>query len=75
VFVNSVILDSPADSAQLGRGDIITSFAGVPLARADLLSQVLATLEPGQPVPVTYWRGGKFENTTVTPKVGRPLGK
>ena len=75
VFVNSVILDSPADEAQITRGDIITSFAGTPIARADALSQVIAALVPGQPVPVSLWRGGKTESTKITPKVSRPLGK
>jgi serine protease Do len=75
VFVNSVILDSPADEAQFTRGDILTSAGGVAIANADTLNQVFATMKPGVPVIVTFWRGGKTETTQLTPQASRPIGR
>ena len=71
VFVSSVILDSPADEAGITRGDVISSMAGAPLANADTLNQVVATLLPEKSVPLTVWRGGKSESMRLTPKANR----
>lgn len=71
VFVNSVILDSPADEGGVTRGDVLASLAGTPIPNADTLNQVLASLTPGRAVDFTVWRGGKSENMRVTPKANR----
>jgi serine protease Do len=71
-YVNSVILDSPADESQLTTGDIIASLAGNPLPNAGALDQVVATLAAGRPVEMTVWRGGKAEATQITPRPNQP---
>jgi serine protease Do len=71
VFVSSVILDSPADEGGVSRGDVIASLAGTPIANADTLNQVLASLSPGKAVELTTWRGGKAETMRVNPKANR----
>lgn len=75
VFVNSVILDSPADEAQLTRGDVIAAVAGIPVGNTDALNQVFAHMVAGQPVEFSLWRGGKLETTRLTPRANRPLGR
>ncbi|MBI5538302.1 MAG: trypsin-like peptidase domain-containing protein [Deltaproteobacteria bacterium] len=64
-FVASVILDSPAEEAEIIRGDVIVSMAGEPVADVDTVSRIAAKMTPGQRVPVVIWRSGKTFNTTM----------
>jgi len=52
VYVSSVVSGGPAAKAGIKAGDIITSVAGQPTPDTATLAQVLATLQPGQTVPV-----------------------
>ncbi|NUR27288.1 MAG: PDZ domain-containing protein [Catenulispora sp.] len=59
--------DSPAAKAGLKVGDVITAVNGTPTPDTAALSQVLATLKPGQQVKVDYQRpDGSKQSTTVT---------
>jgi len=64
-FVASVILDSPAEEAEILRGDIIVSVAGQPVGDVETVGRVVEGLAPGQSVPVTIWRGGKTSTVTM----------
>ncbi len=74
IFVASLVLDSPADEAEITRGDIITAVSGQPMQNSASLQAVLAGLRPGQTVRVTTWRGGKTETLRLTTRVGRRIG-
>lgn len=61
---------SPAASAGLEEGDVITSFGGAKLTPANLLRTV-NRYKPGDIVPVTVQRAGKLLRLTIT--MGEPL--
>src|SRR5438105_2855139 len=52
VYVGAIVKGSPADKAGLHVGDVIVSIAGKPTPTLADLAAVLATLRPGQKVPV-----------------------
>lgn len=56
--VLSVYDDSPAYSAGIRRGDIITEFNGQKITEYNLFDEYLKECEPGQTVPVTIYRSG-----------------
>jgi len=65
VFVSSVLADSPADNADLARGDVITDVAGWPVQGVGSLDRALARYGAGQTIPVGIWRNGKSKNLLV----------
>jgi putative serine protease PepD len=67
VYVSSVVSGGPADKAGIKAGDIITSLAGQATPDTATLASVLATLQPGQAVPVAITRGdGSMATVQVT---------
>jgi putative serine protease PepD len=68
--VASVQRGGPAADAGLSAGDVITSVAGQPTPSADALATVLATLSPGQTVPVDV-RHPDGQKATVKVKLGQ----
>ncbi|MFC5905612.1 S1C family serine protease [Streptacidiphilus monticola] len=66
VGVVSVTSGGPAAKAGLQAGDIITKVDGKDTPTVSQLSEVLATLTPGQQVQVSYLRGGATRTATVT---------
>lgn len=73
VYVTNVLLDSPADGAELARGDVLASLAGQAIGGVAALERIVAGLSPGQVVPATIWRGGKTETVNVWLGESRPL--
>ena len=65
-LVTSVSPDSPAASAGLRQGDVITAFNGDPLEQMRQLPRLVASTEIGRTVPMTLLRGGKEESVQVT---------
>lgn len=66
VTVASVVAGKPAEG-HLRAGDVITAVAGKPIrSSADLVSDVQAA-KAGQPLAISYTRGGAPGQTTVTP--------
>jgi S1-C subfamily serine protease len=61
-YVASVVLDSPAEDAEVVRGDVVMALADRPVLNVDSLESILRSLSPGQVVPITIWRG----NRTIT---------
>lgn len=64
--VASVDSGSPAESAGLQRGDIITKFGETDITEYTFYETALANHFPGDKVEVTYYRGGKTYTTTIT---------
>ncbi len=71
LYVSSLVLDSPADEAEIVRGDIVTAVLGQATQVIASLQDMLARLSPGQTVGVTIWRRGKTESLRLTTRVGR----
>jgi S1-C subfamily serine protease len=66
VTVASVAGGGPAAEAGLRQGDVITALAGTETPTQATLSAILANLEPGQKVDLTYTRGGSSHTTEIT---------
>src|SRR5438270_4591702 len=58
---------SPAQSAGLKPGDVITSVAGRPIDSREAFSTYTATLPSGRPLPISYVRGGASARASVRP--------
>jgi K(+)-stimulated pyrophosphate-energized sodium pump len=63
VLVNSVIPDSPAEKEGLQRGDVIAVINTTATKDVDIFKELMATLEPGETVRITYVRDGKKNRT------------
>jgi len=59
---------SPADTAGLQQGDVITSFQGKPVTSADQLATAIQADKPGRSVKIGLYRGQ--EQITVTATLG-----
>ena len=70
VYVSGLVLDSPADEAEITRGDIVTAVSGRPIQNTASLRDILAGLSPGQVVTITIWRRGKMETLNLQIGVG-----
>jgi S1-C subfamily serine protease len=70
VLVAGVVAGGPADDAGIRHDDVIVSVASRPTATAEDLSTVVATLHPGQQVPVALIRSGG-SRVTVRVTVGK----
>ncbi|MBO4734527.1 MAG: PDZ domain-containing protein, partial [Clostridia bacterium] len=64
--VLSVYEGSPADTAGIKRGDIITEFNGKQITEYNLFGDYLNECEPGQTVAMKVYRSGKTYDVNVT---------
>jgi putative serine protease PepD len=58
--------NTPAASAGLKKGDVITTVNGTTIASGDDLSRAIDAHKPGEKITVTYKRGGSEHSATVT---------
>ncbi|MBD3315052.1 MAG: Do family serine endopeptidase [Chitinivibrionales bacterium] len=65
-LVADVVKDRPADKAGLKAGDVIVSIAGREVVDANGLKNIVASLEPGERVPVTIIRDEKQRTLQIT---------
>ncbi|MDO8451781.1 MAG: trypsin-like peptidase domain-containing protein [bacterium] len=66
-YVMEVVEGSPAETAGLEEGDIITKIEGVRLAGDDAeLGKTIGQKKVGETVTLTIWRDGKERSVTVT---------
>ena len=66
VLVNSVVGGSPAEKAGLQRGDVIAVINTTATINVDIFKEVMATLEPGDTVRITYLRDSQKARTYAT---------
>ena len=66
LFVQSVTPGGPADGAGIQAGDVITKIDGADATSSQQLDSLTLTKKAGDTVDITYWRGGKATDTTVT---------
>lgn len=64
-LVAEVIKDSPAESAGLKAGDIITAIDGKPMEDAREVSRRVAAFEPGEETDFTILREGEEQNVEI----------
>ncbi len=74
VLVGDVFEDQPADKAGIKPGDIILSIDGKEVATANQLRNVVASIQPGEKVPVVIFRNGQEKKLKLTVRV-RDEGK
>ncbi len=65
VLIGDVFKGQPAEKAGIKRGDIIVSFNGKNVTNPNELRNEVATIRPGQKVPVEIIRAGKRTTTFV----------
>ena len=74
IFVNEVTSDSPAEAAEVRRGDIVLAINGRPITPQDPFVDILFAFGPGETVTATVLRGGEEIDVEVT--LGeRPAGE
>jgi Do/DeqQ family serine protease len=66
-LVARVFSGSPAESAGLRSGDVITAVSGKPIDSRESFSTYTATIPSGQPVTLTIIRGGSPTDISVRP--------
>ena len=64
--ISSVADGSPADSAGLAKGDIITEFDGTEITEYSMFESLLQKCKPDDQVSVKIYRNGRYYTTTVT---------
>ena len=64
--VLSVAEGSPAESAGVRRGDIITKFNGVTISDYEVYEQLLAECSPNEKVAAEIYRSGRYYSTEIT---------
>ena len=67
-----VIQGSPADTAGIKPGDVITSFGGKEITTAEDMIRAIHISEIGQKTAVTYWRGNVEYDTEIIPAESPP---
>ncbi|MCA9390048.1 trypsin-like peptidase domain-containing protein [candidate division WWE3 bacterium] len=65
-YVQEVVADSPAETAGLAQGDIVTSIDGTELTTTNDLRTVISKKKSGEKVTLEVWRAGKELTIDVT---------
>jgi serine protease Do len=68
VIVRYVYAASPADEAGIVPGDRLTHLGDEPLPDGPTMQEMMATVDPQQPLKIVYERGGKTSEVSVTPR-------
>ena len=74
-LVSDVESGSPAESAGLERGDVITALNGQPVKDSNVLRNEIAELPPGSDVELTVRRDGKEQTVTARLEALEPEGR
>lgn len=74
VVVANVTADSPAQAAGLQAGDKVTTVNNQAITSANDFSTQVKKMA-GEPITLTYVRGNRSQNLTVTPRLNPPAGQ
>ncbi|MEW6034363.1 MAG: trypsin-like peptidase domain-containing protein [Chloroflexota bacterium] len=74
VMVVSVTRGSPADSAGLQQGDVITSFGGQKVASSEELRRAIVSRKVGETVEIVFYRGSSQQTARATLVESPPPG-
>jgi S1-C subfamily serine protease len=66
VVLSAVYPNTPAAKAGLKAGDVLVRIDGQPVGESDALVREIGTHRPGEKLKLTYLRGGKEAEATVT---------
>ncbi len=66
VLVRDIHPGGPGQKAGLARGDLLTTYEGVPLTGLDHLVQYMATSRPGNVIEFAVWRHGRRQPHSLT---------
>lgn len=66
VLVTDVTKDSPAEAAELARGDVIVKYNGKKVLSVTALRNAVALMAPGSKVEIEYIRDGKTKQATLS---------
>jgi putative serine protease PepD len=64
--IGCIVNSSPADSAGLKQGDVITSFGGTHISTPDALTAAVTGSKPGQKVTLSVTHSGSTKHVSVT---------
>ncbi len=73
VQVVGLLNDGPAQRAGLAQGDILIGVDGQRVTSVQHVQQIIQNIPVGQPVPITFRRGGQVLSTVVAVGDGRVL--
>jgi S1-C subfamily serine protease len=66
MFIDGVMVNSPARSAGIQPGDVLIELNGRPLRSIEQMQNYMRTAKPGQKVTLRIWRDGRTFDLTVT---------
>lgn len=69
LFISSVSMDSPAEKAQLKRGDVITNINGKAINSFEELRSIVSTTKDEEAVQLKVFNNGQVRDLTLTPKL------
>ena len=72
-LVTEVVAGSPANTAGIQPGDVITEVGGEPVASVDDLNNIIHGDQIGQQISITYYRGSTASTVTITLAASPPL--
>lgn len=70
--IGGVIEGTPADEAGLAAGDVITAVNGTPVSSADDLTKIVAQMEPGEVVTLTWTTAAGTSQTAAVTLIQGP---
>lgn len=65
VYISDIITNSPADTAGLQVGDIITRLGGIPIDGSHPYLNTLYSFSPGQEVEIQFFRNNRLETVSL----------
>lgn len=65
VYISDIITNSPADTAGLQVGDIITRLGGIPIDESHPYLNTLYSFSPGQEVEIQFFRNNRLETVSL----------
>ena len=72
--ITGIAAGSPAEAAGIRAGDLVLAVDGTTVTLDQPLNELIRT-HLGEPIALTIWRDGAWQQTTVTPRLNPPPGE